>query len=35
MERVRGLFEDYKTTPVLLVESSKQAIGHAEENGFI
>ncbi|MGB7393784.1 MAG: phosphatase domain-containing protein [Pricia sp.] len=35
MERVRGLFEDYKTTPVLLVESSKQAVEHARENGFI
>ena len=35
MERVRGLFENYKTTPVLLVESSKQAIEHAKENSFI
>ncbi|TBN02355.1 DUF2183 domain-containing protein [Hyunsoonleella flava] len=35
MERVRGLFESYKTTPVLLVESSEQAIAHAKENGFI
>ena len=35
MERVRGLFEDYKVTPVLLVESSKQAVEHARENGFI
>ncbi|HDZ14736.1 hypothetical protein LCGC14_1557840 [marine sediment metagenome] len=35
MERVKGVFEKYKTTPVLLVESSKQAIEHARENGFI
>lgn len=35
MERVSGLFESYKTTPVLLVESSEQAIKHAKENGFI
>lgn len=35
MERVKGLFEDYKTTPVLLVESSDQAIAHAKENEFI
>lgn len=35
MERVRGLFENYKTTPVLLVESSEQAIAHARQNGYI
>ncbi len=35
MLRVRGLFENYKTTPVLLVESSDQAVAHARENGFI
>ncbi|MGP1992499.1 App1 family protein [Zobellia laminariae] len=35
MERVSGLFETYKTTPVLLVESSEQAIAHAKQNGFI
>ena len=35
MERVSGLFENYKTTPVLLVESSQEAIAHAKENGFI
>ena len=35
MLRVSGLYKDYKTTPVLLVESSKQAIEHAKENGFI
>ncbi|RMA57625.1 App1 family protein [Ulvibacter antarcticus] len=35
MLRVRGLFESYKTTPVLLVESSELAIEHARINGFI
>jgi len=35
MERVKGLFEKYKVTPVLLVESSKQAMEHARANGFI
>ncbi len=35
MLRVRGLFENYKTTPVLLVESSEQAVTHAREKGFI
>ncbi|MDT7828134.1 phosphatase domain-containing protein [Pricia sp. S334] len=35
MERVRGLFDEYKLTPVLFVESSAQAVEHARENGFI
>ncbi|MUH36304.1 DUF2183 domain-containing protein [Zobellia amurskyensis] len=35
MERVRGIFKSYETTPVLLVETSEQAIDHAKENGFI
>ncbi|WP_452223301.1 App1 family protein [Lacinutrix chionoecetis] len=35
MLRVKGLLENYKTTPTLLVESSKQAIEHARKNGFI
>jgi hypothetical protein len=35
MIRVRGLFEDYKTTPVLFVENSDQAVEHARELGFI
>ncbi|WP_150452037.1 App1 family protein [Arenibacter lacus] len=35
MLRVKGLFAGYKTTPVLFVENSKQAIQHAQENGFI
>ncbi|MGJ8591915.1 MAG: App1 family protein [Aquaticitalea sp.] len=35
MLRVKGLYENYKTTPALLVESSEQAIEHARANGFI
>lgn len=35
MIRVKGLFEDYKTTPVLFVENSDQAVEHARELGFI
>jgi len=35
MLRVRGLVENYKTTVVLMVESSEQAIEHAKQHGFI
>lgn len=35
MLRVRSLVENYKTTPVLLVEKSEDAIAHAKEEGFI
>jgi len=35
MLRVRGLIENYKTTEVLMVESSAQAISHARSKGFI
>lgn len=35
MLRVSGLFSNYKSTPVLLVESSEQAIEHATKLGFI
>ena len=35
MLRIQGLYEHYKTVPVLLVESSTQAIEHARLNGFI
>ncbi|GGG33157.1 App1 family protein [Bizionia arctica] len=35
MLRIKGLFENYKSTPVLLVDSSEQAEEHARENGFI
>ncbi|MBQ0768937.1 MAG: DUF2183 domain-containing protein [Bizionia sp.] len=35
MQRVRGILDEYKSTPVLLVEKSKQAIEHARASGFI
>ncbi|WOD42184.1 App1 family protein [Hwangdonia lutea] len=35
MLRVSGLYKSYKTTPALLVESSKQATEHAKKHGFI
>ena len=35
MQRVRALIENYKTTEVLMVESSHQAIEHARKKGFI
>lgn len=35
MLRVAGLFDNYKTTPVLLVDTSAHAINHARECGFI
>ncbi|MCZ4319877.1 DUF2183 domain-containing protein [Aequorivita viscosa] len=35
MLRVKGLFKDYETVPVLLVEDSEAAITHAKQNGFI
>lgn len=35
MIRVKGLFKDYETVPVLLVESSEAAIEHATQMGFI
>ncbi|MGO3181594.1 MAG: App1 family protein [Aequorivita sp.] len=35
MLRVKGLFKNYETVPVLLVEDSKAAIEHAKEMGFI
>lgn len=35
MFRVKSLYENYKTVPVLLVNTSKEAIEHARENGFI
>jgi phosphatidate phosphatase APP1 len=33
--RVKGLFEQYRTIPVLLAESSRELISHARKNGFI
>ncbi|OBX22419.1 uncharacterized protein DUF2183 [Gelidibacter algens] len=35
MLRVKSLYENYKSIPVLLVERSKEAMEHARENGFI
>jgi len=35
MLRVRGVVDNYKTTPILLVETSKQAIEHARKHDFI
>ncbi|MDP5081838.1 MAG: DUF2183 domain-containing protein [Winogradskyella sp.] len=35
MIRVKSLFKDYDQTPILLVESSKQAMEHAKAHGFI
>nr|WP_321235760.1 phosphatase domain-containing protein [uncultured Psychroserpens sp.] len=35
MLRVKGLFENFTQTPVLLVESSNQAIEHAKAHGFV
>jgi len=35
MIRVKGLFKEYETVPVLLVESSDAAIEHARQMGFI
>lgn len=35
MLRVKGLVENYKTTMVLMVESSEQAMEHAKKHGFI
>lgn len=35
MLRVKGIYENYKTVPALLVESSEQAIEHARSSGFI
>ena len=35
MIRVKSLFDNYKTTPVLFVENSDQAVAHAKKMGFI
>lgn len=35
MRRVESLFEGYKQIPVLLVETSDEAIAHAREHGFV
>ena len=35
MIRVEGLFKVYETVPVLMVETSEEAIKHARDMGFI
>lgn len=35
MQRIRRLIETHKTTPILVVEKSADAIVHAKEHGFI
>ena len=35
MNRIKNLIKNYTETSFLLVDSSKQAIKHAKENGFI
>ena len=35
MIRVKGLFNDYETVPVLLVENSEAAMAHAQKMGFL
>lgn len=35
MIRVKGLFKNYETVPVLLVENSKEAVAHAQKMNFI
>ncbi len=35
MLRVEGLFKDYETVPVLMVETSEKAVEHAKEMGFV
>jgi phosphatidate phosphatase APP1 len=35
MLRVKSLFKEYKKLPVLLVESSEEAIAHAKKHGFV
>lgn len=35
MTRVKILFQNYKTTPVLFVDDSSQAVAHAKKMGFI
>jgi phosphatidate phosphatase APP1 len=35
MIRAKGLFDNYKATPILFVEDSEQAVHHAKKMGFI
>lgn len=35
MRRVRSIIDNFETTPMLMVETSQEAIEHAKEHGFI
>ena len=35
MQRIRSIVDNFKTTPVLMVDTAKDAEDHARENGFI
>ncbi len=35
MSRVRSIIDNFETTPVLMVETSQEAVEHAKEHGFI
>ncbi|UJH92820.1 DUF2183 domain-containing protein [Antarcticibacterium sp. 1MA-6-2] len=35
MERVQSIVDEFRTTPVLMMDNSKEAEEHARENGFI
>ena len=35
MEKIQSIVDDFRTTPVLMVDTSSQAEDHARENGFI
>ncbi|MGW1453663.1 App1 family protein [Salegentibacter agarivorans] len=35
MSRVRSIIDNFETTPVLMVETSQEAVEHAREHGFI
>lgn len=35
MQRVKGIIDEFKTTPVLMVNTSKEAENHAREQGYI
>jgi phosphatidate phosphatase APP1 len=35
MERVRSVIDNFDSTPLLMVNSSEEAVAHARENGFI
>ena len=35
MQRVKGIIDNFETTPVLMVNTSEEAVQHARENGYI